>query len=90
MAGSARHRGCATKPVSRRPVVAAVLLVTNHGGQGEIDLSPWRTERGDGRNGPVTTVPPTSGVRLDWVRADVEALRRSIPAARRRVSDPNP
>jgi hypothetical protein len=56
MAGSAAQRGRAAKAVSRRPVVAAVRLVTNHGGLGVRLNSPVSTERGDGRNGPYTTV----------------------------------
>jgi hypothetical protein len=41
-------------------VPAAVRLVTNHGGLGEMDFSPCSTERGDGRNGPLTAVRSVS------------------------------
>ena len=37
MAGRARQRGRAANLVSSRPVRAAVRLLTNHGGLGEID-----------------------------------------------------
>ena len=36
--------------------MAAVRSVTNHGGLGERAISPCRTDRGAGRNGPRTTV----------------------------------
>ena len=42
--------------VSLRPVDSAVLLVRNHGGLGNKVYSPLRIERGNGRNGPDTTV----------------------------------
>lgn len=54
--GRADHRGLAANPVSSRPVVAAVLLVTNRSGLGDRLTSPCRSARGAGRNGPRTTV----------------------------------
>src|ERR1700712_4388997 len=56
MPGSLPQPGFAAKAVNRRPVVAWVLLVTNHGGLGERVNSPAPSARWDGRNGPRTTV----------------------------------
>ena len=60
IAGRARQRGRAENAVSRRPVVAAVRLSTNHGGFGASVHSPCHSDRGAGRNGPVTTVRSVS------------------------------
>jgi hypothetical protein len=48
--------GSAANLVSLRAVDTAVLLFKNHGGFGNNASSPWTTERGNGRNGPRTTV----------------------------------
>jgi hypothetical protein len=55
-AGSLAADGAAANSVSLRAVDSAVLLVRNHGGLGNKVYSPLRIERGNGRNGPDTTV----------------------------------
>lgn len=54
--GSRSGVGLAANAVSRRAVDADVRLFKNHGGLGNRAGSPWRTERGNGRNGARTTV----------------------------------
>jgi hypothetical protein len=42
--------------VSRRVVLSAARFVTNHGGFGDMCRSPTMSERGNGANGPFSTV----------------------------------
>ncbi len=56
MAGNFAADGAAANSVSLRAVDSEVLLVKNHGGLGNSVFSPCRIERGNGRNGAVTTV----------------------------------
>jgi hypothetical protein len=51
-AGIFSHEGFDANPTSRRPVVAALRAVTNHGGFGNRANSPPPIERGKGRKGP--------------------------------------
>ena len=58
--------GLAANSVTRRAVTSAVSLVTNHSGLGAVCVSPSKSERGNGANGPEITV--------FWGRSNSQAL----------------